>query len=105
MDGVLQTAGAACHEINQPLQEIIGLIDIIQLQHEDNEIAGKLTPIKRAVERLAGIVRKLNSITRYETKQYSGGATIIDLDRASLPTFLPPLNPEDDALHGDLPTE
>ncbi len=92
MNIVLQTAGAACHEINQPLQEIIGLIDIIQLQHEDTEIAGKLTQIKHAVERLAGIVRKLNSIARYETKQYGEGTTIIDLDRASLSAY-PPQNP------------
>ena len=36
-------------------------------------------------ERMAGIVRQLGSLTRYETKAYVGGAQIIDLGRSSGP--------------------
>ena len=32
---------------------------------------------------MAAIVRKLGSLTRYETKSYVGGAQIIDLDRSA----------------------
>ena len=32
---------------------------------------------------MAAIVRKLGSLTRYETKSYVGGAQIIDLDRST----------------------
>ena len=32
---------------------------------------------------MAGIVRQLGSLTRYETKSYVGGAQIIDLNRSA----------------------
>jgi signal transduction histidine kinase len=34
-------------------------------------------------ERMATIVRKLGSLTRYETKSYVGGAQILDIDRSA----------------------
>jgi nitrogen-specific signal transduction histidine kinase len=34
-------------------------------------------------ERMATIVRKLGSLTRYETKDYVGGAQILDIDRSA----------------------
>ena len=39
---------------------------------------------------MAAIVRKLGSLTRYETKSYVGGAQIIDLDRAAQESFSGP---------------
>ncbi len=36
---------------------------------------------------MAAIVRKLGSLTRYETKSYVGGAQIIDLDRSAQENF------------------
>ena len=38
-------------------------------------------------DRMAAIVRKLGSLTRYETKTYVGGAQIIDLDRSTQENF------------------
>jgi len=39
---------------------------------------------------MAAIVRKLGSVTRYETKSYVGGAQIIDLERSTQENFPPP---------------
>jgi hypothetical protein len=39
--------------------------------------------ILEEADRMAAIVRKLGSLTRYETKSYVGGAQIIDLDRSA----------------------
>ena len=40
-------------------------------------------PIFEEAERMAGIVRKLGSLTRYETKSYVGNAQILDIDRSA----------------------
>jgi hypothetical protein len=34
-------------------------------------------------QRMAGIVRKIGKITRYETRSYLGGTKILDLDKAA----------------------
>ena len=34
-------------------------------------------------ERMAGIVKKIGKITKYETKSYVGGQKILDLDKAT----------------------
>ena len=39
--------------------------------------------ILREAERMAEIVRKIGSITRYETKAYVGSTQILDLDKST----------------------
>ena len=85
MRGVLETAGGACHELNQPLQIISGYTELLDLtggceKGEGPDIIGK---IRHEVKRMAEITRKLNNITAYRTKEYAGGTRIIDLTRAS----------------------
>ncbi len=80
---VIQTAGAICHEMNQPLMVIMGFAELLleDLQ-EGNAQKEKVTEIKKQVERLGSITRKLMKITRYKTKGYLN-AKIIDIDSAS----------------------
>jgi len=81
---VAELAGAAAHELNQPLTSIIGYTQLIQRQ------SAKEAPHLRAAgiilseaERMAGIVKKIGRITKYETTDYVGSAKIFDLDRAA----------------------
>ena len=39
--------------------------------------------IDRETERMAEIVKKIGRITRFETKEYVGGASILDLERSA----------------------
>ena len=84
LQGVLETAGAVCHELNQPLQAITGYAQLLSAgidpAHPDYPWIVKLT---QDAQRIAGITRKLQNITRYETCRYAQGVTIVDLDRAS----------------------
>jgi hypothetical protein len=53
---VLKNAGAVCHELNQPLQSIIGLADLLAIacvegQSPDTYVGG----IKKQVEKLGDI--------------------------------------------------
>ena len=83
LTAVVRTAGAICHEINQPLMVILGfselLIDEIahgQIQEEN------VKEIRDQAQRLAEITNKLMAITQYKTKMYLS-SEILDLDAAS----------------------
>jgi PAS domain S-box-containing protein len=81
---VAELAGAAAHELNQPLTSIIGYAQLIQRQSE------RAAPHLRAVgvimseaERMAGIVKRIGRITKYETTEYVGSAKIVDLEKST----------------------
>lgn len=79
-----ELAGAAAHELNQPLTSVLGYAAMIQKRSEDHPAVDSATSvIIQEAERMAAIVRKIGKITRYETKSYVGAARILDLDRSS----------------------
>jgi PAS domain S-box-containing protein len=81
---IAELAGAAAHELNQPLTSVIGYAELLsrQLRHEPHLLKGVEVIVSEA-QRMADIVRKVGSITKYETKSYVGEARILDLERAS----------------------
>ena len=84
MQGVLEMAGAVCHEFNQPLMALQGFIDILQAKASDHEtLSGPLYKMREQVHRLSDLTRKLMRIARYETKAYARGEKIIDIDQAA----------------------
>jgi PAS domain S-box-containing protein len=81
---VAELAGAAAHELNQPLTSIMGYAQLVQRQTKGE------APHLRAIgiilsesERMAGIVKKIGRLTKYETTDYVGSARMIDLDRSA----------------------
>jgi PAS domain S-box-containing protein len=77
--GVLETAGAASHELNQPLQFIFFLLSEMM---EESPRSRPLQEMKRQFERLKAITRKLENITTYHTREYIRGSQIMDLDES-----------------------
>jgi signal transduction histidine kinase len=83
LSAVIQTAGAVCHEMNQPLMAILGFTELLQEDmQEDGVQKDNLKEIKKQVERLGSITSKLMTIARYRTKRYLS-TEIIDIDAAS----------------------
>lgn len=81
---VAELAGAAAHELNQPLTSIIGYTQLIERQSEpEAKHLRAVSVILREAERMADIVKKIGRITRFETKEYVGDATILDLDKSA----------------------
>ena len=84
--GVLETAGAVCHELNQPLQVISGYAELLMVDlaegHKHYDLAGQ---ILEQIERIADITGKLQKITRYKTVEYGRHAKIIDIHQSSDP--------------------
>jgi CheY-like chemotaxis protein len=82
--GVVEMAGATCHEFNQPMQVISGYAELLLKQiPQGSPLYGKVLKIKEASETMAEITNKLQQITRYETREYFDGIKIIDIDKAS----------------------
>jgi len=81
---MLEMAGAAAHEFNQPIQVLSGYFELIM-----NSISGefphyeKLLKMTAQIERLKSITAKLSKITRYKTMEYIPGKKIIDIDGAA----------------------
>ncbi|MFI5302982.1 MAG: PAS domain S-box protein, partial [Polyangiales bacterium] len=81
---VAELAGAAAHELNQPLTSVMGYAELLRRRLEaETPQHHAASIIVNEAERMAEIVRKIGKITRYETKSYVGSARILDLDRAS----------------------
>ena len=86
-----ELAGAAAHELNQPLTSIMGIAGLMKRRLGEGASAEldrhrrSLDTIVDEAERMAEIVRKIGRITHYETKPYVGGARIVDLDASTTP--------------------
>jgi signal transduction histidine kinase len=82
--GVLETAGAVCHELNQPLQVISGYAELMMVDlAEGDKHYGLADQILEQVERIADITGKLQKITRYKTVDYGRHAKIFDIHQSS----------------------
>jgi PAS domain S-box-containing protein len=80
----VELAGAAAHELNQPLTSIMGYAQMLQRKlGATDALVPHVRTILDEADRMATIVRKLGSLTRYETKSYVGGAQILDIDRSA----------------------
>jgi two-component system cell cycle response regulator len=79
---LLQMAGAMAHELNQPLMSMLGNIDLIRTVEKDSaKWMARLDNIEVAGQRMADIIRKIQTIESDEVRPYPGGSWIINLDQ------------------------
>ena len=76
---LLETAGATCHELNQPLQFIYYILDELEEKHPDDQL---IKDLRKQCDRIKDITRKMDNITTYEATDYVKGSKIIDLSKA-----------------------
>jgi len=85
IQGVLEMAGAVCHEMNQPLMSILGCCELVQMNiSEDDPLFNKITIIREEIDKMGEITKKLMGITKYESKDYVSGRKIVDIEKSSL---------------------
>lgn len=84
LQGVIEMAGAVCHELNQPMQAVVGYTDLLGLELPvDSPLRKYADAIRGQVRAMGEITQKLTGINRYRTRHYLGESRIIDIDRAS----------------------
>lgn len=84
LQGVLEMAGAICHELNQPLQVISGSSEILLMDIESSDSKCKeIKNIQANVKRMALLMHKIQGIVRYQSKPYLKNK-IVDIEQASL---------------------
>jgi phosphoserine phosphatase RsbU/P len=81
--GVLEMAGAVCHELNQPLQSVYGYSEILLMDLDTGDRHYEtLKKIRQQIRRIGDLTRKIMKITRYQTKPYLKNQ-IVDIDQSS----------------------
>ncbi len=83
LQGVLEMAGAICHELNQPLQVVSGSSELLLMDIKNNDPKYKsLKNIETSIKRMTALMHKIDGITRYQSKPYLK-SKIIDIEQAS----------------------
>ena len=82
---MMEVAGTAAHELNQPLTSVMTSIAMMRrlLAGREERSLKIMETVEREAERMASIIRRLSRLTEYTTKSYVGNARIIDLDRVA----------------------
>lgn len=78
-----ELAGMTAHELNQPLTCVLSYSELLQRKCTDPAVTNAANVIVVQAQRMAAIVKRIGRITRYETKTYVGGASILDLEKAA----------------------
>lgn len=79
---LIETAGAAAHEINQPLTVIMGLVQLLLHTIKDEKVCEDLGYVEQAGQEIKKIVAKMAQTNRYESKSYVGEAHIVQFASA-----------------------
>ena len=84
LQGALEMAGAVCHELNQPLQVVLGFTELLLMQtRPDDQRYSNMERIQEGVELIGRLTHKLMNLTTYKSKPYLGRSNIVDIDLAS----------------------
>lgn len=84
LQGVLEMAGAAAHELNQPMQIILGYVTLLSQRISEQDPSYKLVEkIQSEAEKMGEIGQKIAAISEYKVKKYVGDTCIIDIEEAS----------------------
>ncbi len=86
LEGVLEMAGGACHELGQPLQALMNMAGVLKRKtDEDDPRYPVIVSTGQEVARMGDLIGKIMRITRYEPVEYLRGTTIVDIDKSSNP--------------------
>jgi signal transduction histidine kinase len=89
---LVETAGAAAHEINQPLSVIQGLAQLLIRDFEDDDggVRKDLEDIVLASLAIQTIFARMDESSEYQTRGYVGGAQIVSFESGESKEATPP---------------
>lgn len=78
---LLAMNGTICHELNQPLQYLSGMLEVFEDDVEKGSGAfNRVKKMQIQIKRMAEITQKLQRITKIESTNYVGASRILKLD-------------------------
>lgn len=83
LEAALATAGAAAHELNQPLMALAAVADLMATTKQPERVRELAQLIAEQAERAGKITHRLVNLVRFETKPYVGEVKILDLQASS----------------------
>lgn len=84
LQAAMETAGAVCHEMSQPLQAVLTVIELMRAAGSSSQEWPRLLDrLYQQIERLTHTTKQLNDLTDFKTKPYLNNMKILDLDQAS----------------------
>lgn len=85
LTAIVELAGAAAHEMRQPMTIVHNLIRLFDDKFKNNEpiTEDEMGIITSQCERMNNIIKKMLNITSYKTKDYVKGKKIVDLEESS----------------------
>ncbi|MBL4901905.1 DUF4118 domain-containing protein [Desulfotalea psychrophila] len=79
-EAILAMAGAIAHELNSPIQVVLGNSQLLQDDFEsESEPYKELQIIINNTKKIGEIVKKISLLDRFALKEYTGDAQIIDI--------------------------
>ncbi len=86
--GVLEMAGAAAHELSQPISGAMGHVYLMLMEEDIGEgrKAVRVEDLKNTedcLRRATDILHRIQGIRRYEVRDYPEGMRIVDIEKAS----------------------
>lgn len=80
LQAAIETAGAVCHEMSQPMQVLLMRAEIAKLKAAQYpEVREELAIIMEQISYMGEITHRLLSLTAYKTREYIDGEKILDL--------------------------
>lgn len=84
LQGVLEMAGAVCHELNQPLHIVLGFAELLSEEIENsNPLSESLSEIVGGITRIGRLTHKIMQISKYSSRPYLTQSSIIDIENAA----------------------
>lgn len=80
LEAAIETAGAVCHAINQPLQVSLTEMEYLSRALTSSRHAESANNILSCLHDIAGLTRKLQHISSYQTQEYVDGFRILNID-------------------------
>ncbi|MCD4743444.1 MAG: diguanylate cyclase [Desulfobacteraceae bacterium] len=81
---LLQMAGATAHELSQPLQVLIGNIELMEMMQEDGkDISPYVEKIKKSGVRIAQVAKKIQNLRHDQIRAHDASTKIIDIHQST----------------------
>lgn len=79
-EAILALAGTVAHELNTPLQVVLGSSQLLQDDFEpESEAYGELQNIINNLKIISKLVKKISFLDQFTLKQYDGETKIVDI--------------------------